>query len=134
MRAPRSNLVTNSALWPRLSNVSAAQVQSTLNDIQHSRAELQHLSETQRQQNAYLAALHDTSIDLVSRLELAELLEAILARAAKLLNASHGFVFLATDQESRGEDEPAEFELKAGIGLFEAMVGERVTYGEGFVG
>jgi len=118
----------------RTLNASAAHVQSTLEDIEHSRTELQQLSENQRQQNAYLAALHETSIGLVSRLELSELLEAIITRAAKLVDAEHGFIYLGNTSQAMIEVGPEVFELRVGIGVFEGMVGTRITYGEGLVG
>ena len=47
-----------------------------------------------QRQNAYLAALHDTTLGLISRLDLKELLETLLARAAELLDTPHGFLYL----------------------------------------
>jgi hypothetical protein len=51
------------------------------------------LDEMQRQ-NAYLAALHEVTLGLITRLDHRELLEAIITRAAQLLDAPHGFVYL----------------------------------------
>ena len=80
-----------------------------------------------RPQNAYLSALHDTTIDLVNRLEKTELLEAILDRAAALSGTEHGFFYL------REPGEP-EMEMKVGMGFFSGQLGLRVKPGEGLGG
>src|SRR5262249_30196337 len=43
---------------------------------------------------AYLAALQETRVGLLSRLQLNELLEDIVERAAALVGTEHGFVYL----------------------------------------
>ena len=78
-------------------------------------------------QNAYLAALHETTLGLMSRHNLGELLEAIIARAAQLLGTEHGFVVLPADD---GEG----LEQKVGIGAFATLVGRRLRPGEGVSG
>ena len=50
--------------------------------------------ETLRKQNAYLAALHSTTLGLTSRLDLKDLLRTLLCRAAELLDTAHGFLYL----------------------------------------
>jgi nitrate/nitrite-specific signal transduction histidine kinase len=53
-----------------------------------------------RQQNEYLNALHETTLALMKRLELADLLQAIVSRAAQLLDTAQGYVSLVEpDQE-----------------------------------
>ena len=44
-----------------------------------------------RQQNAYLSALHQTTLGLINRLDRDELLNAILDNAAQLVGTEHGF-------------------------------------------
>lgn len=80
-----------------------------------------------QQQNAYLGALHDTTLGLISRLDLNELLEALIARAGQLLGTSHGFIFLV---DPDGE----ELEQKVGTGVFSAVIGFRLKPGEGVSG
>ncbi len=78
-------------------------------------------------QNGYLAALHETAIGIVSRLELQELFEALVTRAGQLLNTPDGFIFIAAP----GDD---EIECKVGVGIFSRLVGTRAAAGEGLGG
>ena len=80
-----------------------------------------------RQQNAYLAALHETTLGLISRLDVDELLEVLVKRAGKLMNAPIGFLYL-------GEPEDEEVELKVRVGIPARVIGERVRPGEGLAG
>jgi signal transduction histidine kinase/DNA-binding response OmpR family regulator/HPt (histidine-containing phosphotransfer) domain-containing protein len=73
-----------------------------------------------RQQHEYLTALHETTLGLVTRLELNDLLQAIVTRASQLLGVPHGFVILA--DEALGD-----LEQKAGIGLFAQTIGGRLS-------
>lgn len=79
------------------------------------------------QQNTYLTALHETTLDLVNRLDLPDLLKAIVSKAGELIGASHGFVHLT-------EPERTETIVKAGIGIFEEHIGVPVKLGEGLIG
>jgi PAS domain S-box-containing protein len=83
--------------------------------------------DTLRQRNAYLAALHETSLALMNRLNLQESLKAILTRAAALADTADGFIYLAL---------PAEdvIEIQVALGLFESAVGLRLRRGEGLAG
>ena len=83
--------------------------------------------ETLRRQNDYLAALHETTLLMMSRHDLDELLEAIVARAAQLLDTTHGLVFL----EAEGG---TEIEQKVGTGAFASLAGRRLQRGEGVSG
>jgi len=47
-----------------------------------------------RRQNEYLSALHETTLGLINRLNLEELLEAIITRAARLVDTPHGHCYL----------------------------------------
>ncbi len=85
------------------------------------------VEEKLKQQNEYLAALHETTLGLMSRLDLNELLQTIVTRAAKLVGTSHGFVFLHEPGEN-------EIEQKVGIGVFEKTIGIRLKPGEGLSG
>jgi signal transduction histidine kinase/DNA-binding response OmpR family regulator/methyl-accepting chemotaxis protein len=80
-----------------------------------------------RQQNEYLAALHDTALGLISRLDLNELLQTLVTRAGQLLGAPYGFVYLV-------EPGSTELELKIAVGLTGHQIGEGHKFGEGFVG
>jgi len=78
-------------------------------------------------QKEYLAALHETALGLIGRLELQELLEAIVARAAQLLGVPHGFIYLVA---------PGETELvrQVGVGVFTVDRVPRLKQGEGLSG
>ena len=78
-------------------------------------------------QNQYLEALHETTLGLIRRLDLGELLQVIVTRAAQLLNTPHGFVFLLEPGET-------EIEQLVGTGLFEHTVGFRLARGKGISG
>jgi signal transduction histidine kinase/DNA-binding response OmpR family regulator/HPt (histidine-containing phosphotransfer) domain-containing protein/PAS domain-containing protein len=83
--------------------------------------------EALQQQNEYLAALHATTLGLISRLDLNELLEAIVSRAGQLLGTPHGFMFLLEPGEE-------EIEQKVGLGTFASGIGYRLKRGEGVSG
>jgi PAS domain S-box-containing protein len=78
-------------------------------------------------QNAYLAALHEVTLGLITRLDPRDLLEAIITRAAQLLNAPHGFVYLL-------EPSASEMECKIGVGALNQLVGSSSKPGEGVAG
>ncbi|MEI6305849.1 MAG: PAS domain S-box protein [Deltaproteobacteria bacterium] len=49
-------------------------------------------------QNEYLMALHQTTLGLISRLEISSLLLDIITRAAKLMNTQHGYIYLLNNE------------------------------------
>ncbi len=81
---------------------------------------------TQRQ-NEYLNALHATTLGLMRRLELKELLETLIHRAGQLLGTDHGFIYLA----EAGAD---EIEQKVAVGTFTRFMGFRLKRHEGLSG
>jgi signal transduction histidine kinase/DNA-binding response OmpR family regulator/HPt (histidine-containing phosphotransfer) domain-containing protein len=83
--------------------------------------------EALRQQNEYLAALHATTLGLLGRLDLKELLEDIVSRAGQLLDTPHGFMFLH-------DPDTDEFEQKVGLGVFAETIGVHLQRGEGASG
>jgi len=83
--------------------------------------------EALRRQNEYLAALHDTTLGLISRLDVTTLLRDIITRASALLGTSHGYIYLP---DPGGE----EMEVKVGIGIFSEYIGFRIKKGEGLAG
>jgi PAS domain S-box-containing protein len=80
-----------------------------------------------RQRGEYLAALHETALGLMSRLEVRDLLEDIVSRAAALLDTPNGAIYLAHPEEN-------ELELHVGTGVFAGWIGDRVKRGEGMLG
>jgi signal transduction histidine kinase/CheY-like chemotaxis protein/HPt (histidine-containing phosphotransfer) domain-containing protein len=78
-------------------------------------------------QNEYLAALHETTVGLISRLDVKDLLQALIIRAGQLSNAPHGFIYLL-------EPGQTEMECKVGVGVLSRIVGVRRKPGEGLTG
>lgn len=83
--------------------------------------------ENLRRQNEYFAALHETTLALMQRLDLEDLLEHLVARAGRMLNALHGYIYLVSaDSET--------MEMRVGIGLAGAFHGHQMRRGEGVAG
>ena len=80
-----------------------------------------------RRQNAYQAALHETALDMMHRLEPADLLKSIVERAGALMATPHGYVYLLEPGE-------AKLEMRVGVGIYEEYVGYRLKLGEGLAG
>ncbi|MBW1913022.1 MAG: PAS domain S-box protein [Deltaproteobacteria bacterium] len=72
--------------------------------------------EALHQQNEYLLALHETSLGLINRLDMNELLEAIIERAALLAGTENGFIYLLDPGET-------EIKMRVGIGIYADLVG-----------
>ncbi|HEY3232587.1 MAG TPA: response regulator [Roseiflexaceae bacterium] len=108
-------------------NQMTGRLSETLDDLEQRRSDLQVTAETLHRQNAYLAALQETSLGLMSRLDLNELLEALVVRAGHLLEAPHGLIYLV-------EPESGVLERKVGAGIFSQELGFQVKPGEGLAG
>ena len=80
-----------------------------------------------KRQNAYLTALHETSLGLIDRLDRKELLESILHRACLMTGTEHGYIYLP----GPGKD---EMQMRVGMGFFNGQLGRRVKKGEGMGG
>ena len=78
-------------------------------------------------QSEYLGALHETTLGMISRLDLNDLLVAIINRAGQLLGTPNGFVFLLEEADN-------ELEQKVGTGIFESVNGYRLKKGAGLSG
>ena len=74
-----------------------------------------------------LAALHETALGLIERLDLGELLETIVDRAGALVGTPHGYLYVAGADDST-------LELRAGTGVFESWVGTPLTKGKALAG
>jgi diguanylate cyclase (GGDEF)-like protein len=74
-----------------------------------------------------LAALHEMALGLIERLDLDDLLQAIVDRAGGLVGTPHGYLYLADADESA-------LELRVGSGIFESWVGIRLERGSGLAG
>lgn len=80
-----------------------------------------------RLQTEYLAVLHETALGLIARRELPSLLTTIVERAAALLGAPHGFLYLL-------DLGAGEMELQVGLGAYAAHRGRRLRRGQGLAG
>jgi class 3 adenylate cyclase/HAMP domain-containing protein len=80
-----------------------------------------------RRQADYLAALNETTLGIISRLDLDELLQAVVTRAGELLAAPHGYIYLADEAE-------AGMRRRIGAGVYEETVGYRLQPGQGVAG
>lgn len=108
-------------------NKMTGRLNETLDDLEQRRNDLQVTAETLSRQNEYLAALQETSLGLLSRLDLNELLESLVTRAGHLLGAPHSMVYLV-------EPEAGVLERKVGVGVFSQALGYQVKPGEGLAG
>lgn len=84
-----------------------------------------------RNQNAYLTALHETTLGLMSRLDVEDLLEQIIARAAQLGGTEHGYVFLLSQGSTSAE---REMIMRVGIGAYNGFKGTKANRGIGLAG
>ncbi len=75
----------------------------------------------------YLSALHETTLSIMNRLNLPELLRDIIDKAAAMLNAQHGFVAIL-------ERDGSALVTQTGVGCFTARVGDRILRGDGAAG
>ena len=78
-------------------------------------------------QNAYLAALHEMGLGIIGRLDVNELLQAIVERAQALVVSLYGWVYLV-------KPGGGAIEVKVGTGMFERYVGLCLQRGEGLAG
>ncbi|HSG64645.1 MAG TPA: GAF domain-containing protein, partial [Gammaproteobacteria bacterium] len=80
-----------------------------------------------RRQADYLQALNETTLGIISRLDLDELLQAVIARAGELVDAPHGFIYLA-DEDGSG------IRRRVGLGVYADSIGYQLRPGQGVAG
>lgn len=112
----------NSSLTPDETGVQDV-ILGTLLDI----SEKKSLEEKLQARNAYLKALHEVTLGLMSQMEIGELLETLVNRAGGLVGTSHGFVYLA------GPD-GKELTVQVAVGRFREFLGRKLRIGEGLSG
>jgi PAS domain S-box-containing protein len=81
--------------------------------------------ENLRLQNQELAALHETALGLIERLDADSLLETILVRACELAGTPHAYLYLVDGDE---------LEVRLARGRFNEGIGYRLPRGEGLAG
>lgn len=78
-------------------------------------------------EEAQLTALHETTLALLDRLDLEDLLETIVERAGGLVGTRHGYLDLL-------EPSGGELRVHVGTGIFRDWVDFRLPVGEGLAG
>jgi diguanylate cyclase (GGDEF)-like protein len=79
-------------------------------------------------QRAELDALHETTVDLIERIDLDSVLDTVVTRAAVLAGTEDGYLSL------RDELDPGLLSVRIGTGAFADAVGASVREGEGLTG
>lgn len=77
-------------------------------------------------QNNYLGALHDTTLGMISRLDVKELLSDLTVRAGRLLGTEHGYIYLVGDD--------GLLTRSVGTGVFSSSIGKQLKQEEGVAG
>jgi PAS domain S-box-containing protein len=90
-------------------------------------AELTEANVILQQQREYLTALHETTLGLINRLDISDLLESLIARAANLVNTAHGYICLV-------EPDKGTMVTSVGVGVFSNRLGDQLEPGEGVAG
>ncbi len=80
-----------------------------------------------RNQNEYFFALHETTLSLLQRLDLSDLLTEIVRKAALLIGTQHGYLYVIEPKKN-------VLVMQAGVGIFESDIGREVKRGEGLTG
>ncbi len=83
--------------------------------------------ETLMRRNGELAALHRTTLGLLDRLDVDDLLEAIVDSARSLIGTPHGYLYLVDDASD-------ELRVSVRLGFFEQSTGVAMRRGEGLAG
>jgi signal transduction histidine kinase/HAMP domain-containing protein/ActR/RegA family two-component response regulator len=105
-------------------NAMTARLRETLEGLEQRVAER---TEELRIQNAELGALHETTLGVMHRLDVADLLQELLERAGELLGSRHGYIYV-------GHPGDQKIERRVAIGVFEEDLGRRMGPGEGLAG
>jgi PAS domain S-box-containing protein len=98
-------------------------IQSIVRDVTEKRK----AQETLQKHNAYMTALHDTTLGLIKRLNIDDLLKTIVDRAGKLVGPADGYIYIHDPQTD-------DLILKVGTGRFEELLGFHLKPGEGLSG
>ncbi|MDO9532396.1 MAG: response regulator [Deltaproteobacteria bacterium] len=89
--------------------------------------ERKQMADALHRQTEYLAALHETTLGLINRLNLQDLLQALVTRAGQLLGTPHGFIYLV-------DPEKMVLECRVGVGIFSGVLGSTLRLGQGLSG
>jgi len=78
-------------------------------------------------QNEYLTTLHETTLGLISRLDVSSLLQTIVTRAGNLVGTEHCFVYLTNSDGS-------EMNMLFQSGIYNSLMHQAIKPGQGIVG
>ncbi len=96
-------------------------------EIIRDNTERKHMEEALYRQKEYLAALNETTLGLINRLNLHDLLQTLICRAGQLLGTPHGFIHLVNPERMI-------LECRVGMGIFEKLIGACLKLGQGLSG
>ncbi len=111
---------------PNRNHAHASPLASTEQQPDRTASNQQSDADLQRR-NAYLSALHQTSLAIMNHLDVNDLLKTIVERATSLMQTSHGYLYLVNADRSM-------LEVKIGRGVFSESVGRRLEPGNGVGG
>ncbi|HON76950.1 MAG TPA: diguanylate cyclase [Spirochaetota bacterium] len=80
-----------------------------------------------RSHSRYLAALHETTLSIMNRLDLMDLLQSIIENASMLVNAPHGYICIV-------ENDQDVMTTRFGVGAFRQRIGDQLTKKDGVAG
>lgn len=80
-----------------------------------------------QQQNHFLAALHETTLALMNRLDVIDVLQGVVAQATALSGVQHGYCFLLDPDEQA-------MHMLVGTGFFQQRRGDSIRPGESAAG
>ena len=96
-------------------------------EIIRDNTERKQMEDALHRQKEYLAALHETTLSLINRLNLQDLLQALITRAGQLLGTPHGFIYLVNPEKM-------VLECRVGVGIFSGVLGSTLRLGQGLSG
>ncbi len=96
-------------------------------EIIRDNTERKQMEDALHRQKEYLAALHETTLGLINRLTLQDLLQALITRAGQLLGTPHGFIYLVNPEKM-------VLECRVGVGIFSGVLGSTLGLGQGLSG
>jgi signal transduction histidine kinase/ActR/RegA family two-component response regulator len=105
-------------------NTMTGRLRETLEGLEQRVAER---TDELRIQNAELGALHETTLGVMHRLDVEDLLQELLERAGELLRSGHGYIYVGHP----GDD---AIERRVAIGVFAGDMGRRMAPGQGLAG
>ncbi len=105
-------------------NTMTAQLRDTLEGLEQ---RVEERTEELRVQNVELEALHETTLGVMDRLDLDELLTTLLERAGQLTGTEHGYIYLETPEAD-------VIENRVSVGLLKEDRGRRIGHGDGVAG